>query len=170
LVRPNTTIFLSFLLHLSFFLSCLHRFGYPTLIPENPFLYSSPPAPLTDLENTPDLFRDNTAPIFGLRREQSGNYVTLSFEDSLQDSKDRVASDIIFVINHIPRSQNPDPATTHSASSAPADFTYFALKGVGVEAPNGTGRVVRLILSSPSAHSGPSLSFSLLLSCLLFYL
>jgi hypothetical protein len=121
------------------------------LIPENPFVYSSAPVPL-DLENT-DLFRENTDSIFGLLCEGSGNYVPLNFEEALQNKN---SSDVIFVINHTPKSQNQ----VSSADQVLCPWhvrnilAYFALKGVGVEAPNNTGRVVRLILSSPSANSG----------------
>ena len=142
------------------YLSLFSRFGHPTFIPENPFVYSEEPHPITDSINLGDDHRHhhdllsslfhgtNHLPIFGLRKQNNHSYHRITFEESLKNSSSK---EIIFVINYTPSKNN---TTNENEFICPWHLrnvlAYFSLKGIGYESEEKPGKVVQIILLSPT--------------------
>lgn len=123
-------------------------FGYPTFIPENSFVHITSES----FDSTMDLniFNGtNNTPIFGLI-EQSGNYSTMSFENSLQDSS---RNDLIFVINYSRVRKNNENEYIFPWHLRNV-LAYFALKDIGGSFHG--GKVVKILLIHHTSESGIS--------------
>jgi hypothetical protein len=105
-----------------------------------------------------EIFRANTAPIFGLSRMGGeGDYTAMSFADSIAGPQE----DLIFVLNC---SSLTITATAMSDSPSPESYlcpwhvrnvlAYFALKGIGREDPNHLGKIIQILFVNASSSTG----------------